>query len=65
MDNKGPLEKFRYEGDALKSPMKVETFKDHKSNAVEFERWPTVSGQPLRCFNVIESSYGILGASWM
>ena len=27
--------------------------------------WPTVSGQPLRCFNVIESSYGILGASWM
>ena len=27
--------------------------------------WPTVSGQPLRCLNVIESSYGILGASWM
>ena len=34
-----PLEKFRYEGDALKLLMKVETFKDHKSNAIEFERY--------------------------
>ena len=24
--------------------------------------WPAVSGQPLRCLNVIGSSYGILGA---
>ena len=39
MDNKGPLEKFRYEGDALKPLMKVETFKDYKSNAIEFERY--------------------------
>ena len=27
--------------------------------------WPTVSGQPLRCLNVSESGYGILGASWI
>ena len=27
--------------------------------------WPTVSGQPLRCLNVIESSHGIVGASWI
>ena len=38
-DNKGPLEKFRYEGDALKPFMKVEASKDHKSNAIEFERF--------------------------
>ena len=38
-DNNGPLEIFRYEGDALKPLMKVETFKDHKSNAIEFERY--------------------------
>ena len=33
--NKGPLEKFTFEGDALKPLMKVETFKDHKYNAIE------------------------------
>ena len=27
--------------------------------------WPTVSGQPLRCLNVIDSSHGIVGASWI
>ncbi|MEC7281518.1 MAG: hypothetical protein VXU50_05590, partial [Verrucomicrobiota bacterium] len=33
------MEKFRYEGDALKPLMKVETFKDYKSNAIEFEQY--------------------------
>ena len=27
--------------------------------------WPTMSGQPLECLNVVESNYGISGASWI
>ena len=46
----------------LKVPL-VELVRDPKTP--RNSGWPTVSGQPLRCLNVIESSHGIVGASWI